>query len=71
MAEQPTVFVSIGLPDVKSINYLNAKKKPDAVHRLEESYSFWQPKFPPWLNHISSEWYSELFFGGSTSHGDS
>lgn len=59
-----TLFVGVGLPDVKSINYLSAKRKPDAEHRLEECYSFWPPKFSPWLNRISSEWYSELFLMG-------
>ncbi len=59
-----TVFVSVSLPDVKSINYLNSKKKPDAVHRLEESYSSWPPKCSSWRDHISSEWYSELLLIG-------
>lgn len=58
-----TVFVSVRLPDVKSINYLSAKKEKtsDPAHRVEECYSFWPLKFSAWLNHISSEWYSELF----------
>lgn len=41
-----TMFVSVCLPDVKSINYLSEKTEPDAVHRLEECCSFWAPNFP-------------------------
>lgn len=58
------LFVSVCLPDVKSINYCDAEKKPDAVCRLEEIYSFWPPKVSPWLNNISSDWYLELLLMG-------
>lgn len=37
------------------------EKTSDPAHRVEECYSFWPLKFSAWLNHISSEWYSELF----------
>lgn len=51
------MFVRVCLPDVKSINYFSAQRKPDAVGRLEEIYSFWPPRLASELNYISSERY--------------
>lgn len=59
------LFVSVCLPDVKSINYLNLMQPTDWKSVTHSG----PQKLSAWRNQISSEWYSELFSDGSRSGG--